>query len=103
MLYEAVNRGFRSIVLDMRLSERAYADAVLPIICLLDHRRRRGDTFSLVLPEAPHLRQLFLNTNWAHYMDPSHPNLDMEHRQHLAARRYETRGERQEAVTPVLD
>lgn len=63
VLYDAVERGFREIVLDFRNCDRAYADAVLPIICLLDHRRRRGSTFEALLPESASLRQLFLNAN----------------------------------------
>jgi anti-sigma regulatory factor (Ser/Thr protein kinase) len=102
-LYDVLNRGNRQMVLDFRRCERAYADAVLPIICLLDHRRERGDTFEAWLPELPTLRQLFLNANWAHYMDSAHPKLDMETRQHLAARRYGTHAEQQDAVNSVID
>ncbi len=103
VLYETVNRGFRDIVLDFRACDRAYADAMLPIICVLDHRRRRGDSFRVLLPEAARLRQLFLNANWAHFMDEAHPKLDMEHPQHLAARRYATHADQQDAVHAVLD
>jgi anti-sigma regulatory factor (Ser/Thr protein kinase) len=102
-VYEAVERGFRSIVLDFSRSELAYADAVLPIICLVDHRRGRGDSFDVVLPEGVYLRQLFLNTNWAHFMDPSHPKVDLAHPQHVPARRYVTHAEQQDAVHDVLD
>lgn len=102
-LFEALSRGFQEIVLDLRQVEKAYADAVLPLICLLDARRTRGNTFRLLLPEAPHLRQLFLNANWAHYLDSAHPPLNMEHPQHLALRRYETHAQQQEAVSAVLD
>jgi anti-sigma regulatory factor (Ser/Thr protein kinase) len=102
-VYEALDRGFRSMVLDFSQSDAAYADAVLPLICLLDHRRSRGDSFSVVLPEGIYLRQLFLNANWAHFMDPSHPKVDLAHPQHVPARRYVTHAEQQEAVHDVLD
>lgn len=101
-LYEAINRGHREIVLDFRTSDRAYADIILPIICLLDHRRARGNTFRVLLPESPNLHNLFLNANWANFMDPSHPPLNMENPKHLAARRYMTHPEQQGAVESVL-
>jgi anti-sigma regulatory factor (Ser/Thr protein kinase) len=97
-----VNAGRRDIVLDFRTTSLAYADAILSIVCLLDHRRARGDRFRLLLPEATHLRHLFLNANWAHHMDPEQPRLDMEDQRHLAARRYTTHPEQQKAVSSLL-
>lgn len=102
-LDEAINRGHDEIVLDFRRSELGYADGILPIICLLDHRRQRGNSFKVLLPEAPNLRQLFLNANWAHFMDPSHPGLDLEHPLHVPARRYRNHSEQHGAVDSVLD
>jgi anti-sigma regulatory factor (Ser/Thr protein kinase) len=101
-LYEAVNRGYDQLVLDFRRSTRAYADAVLPIVCLVDHRRSRGNRFRLELPEDPTLRQLFLNANWANFLDPAHPMLALRHPQHLPASRYLSHTEQQEAVDSVL-
>jgi anti-sigma regulatory factor (Ser/Thr protein kinase)/anti-anti-sigma regulatory factor len=103
VLDATASRGFTEIVLDFRAVTRAYPDGVLPLICVLDQWRARGHRFRVLLPEEPMLRQLFLNANWAHYMDPLHPRLDMEHPQHLAARRYRTHAEQQEAVSAVLD
>jgi anti-sigma regulatory factor (Ser/Thr protein kinase) len=102
-LYDALSSGHSEMVLDFRRSERAYADAILPIICLIDHRRSRGNEFRILLPESPTLRQLFLNANWAHHLDPSHPRLDLETRQHLAAQRYATPTEQHRAVNSVMD
>ncbi len=103
ILYDVVGRGYTEVVLDFRRSERAYPDAMLSIICLLDHRRARGDTFKVLLPEAANLCQLFLNANWAHYMDATHPKIDMAHPRHLAARRYSTHAEQQAAVDSAVD
>jgi anti-sigma regulatory factor (Ser/Thr protein kinase) len=102
-LYEALNRGFSEVVLDFRSTSRAYGDAILPIVCLVEHRRRRGNTFKVLLPEAGTLRQLFLNANWAHFLDPAHPKVDLSHPQHLALRRYTTHAEQQETVNAALD
>ncbi len=102
-LYDALNRGFTDLVLDFRSTTRAYADAILPIICLVDHRRRRGNTFKVLLPESVNLRQLFLNANWAHFLDAEHPKVDMSHPQHLALRRYTTHAEQQDGVNAALD
>ncbi|HZT94211.1 MAG TPA: DUF4325 domain-containing protein [Gaiellaceae bacterium] len=101
-LQSVVNAGHRNIDLDFRRSSLAYADAMLPIICMVDHRRARGDRFRVLLPETTHLRHLFLNANWAHHMDPNHPALDSEGQHHLAARRYTTHPEQQRAVSSLL-
>jgi anti-sigma regulatory factor (Ser/Thr protein kinase) len=102
-LYECISRGYDNIVLDFRRAERAYGDAVLPMICLVDHRRAKGTQFRVLLPEAQNLAQLFLNANWAYYLDPSHQRVDLEHRQHLAVRRFQTSPEQQAAVNAALD
>jgi anti-sigma regulatory factor (Ser/Thr protein kinase) len=101
-LANVVSRGHRNIDLDFRRSTSAYADAMLPIICLVDHRRARGDRFRVLLPEATHLRHLFLNANWAHHMDPDQLALDSEDQWHLATRRYTTHPEQQRAVSSLL-
>lgn len=102
-LFDTLSSGHQDIVLDFRRSERAYADAVLPIICLIDSRRGRGNSFRVLLPESPTLRQLFLNSNWAHYLDPAQPKLDLETKQHLAAQRYGTPAEQHRAVNAAVD
>jgi anti-sigma regulatory factor (Ser/Thr protein kinase) len=102
-LQDAASRNFQELVLDFRQTTRAYPDAVLPLICELDRWRERGHRFRALLPESPTLRQLFLNANWAHFMDEAHPRIDMAHPQHLAARRYVTHAEQQQVVSDVLD
>lgn len=69
----------------MSRCEVAYADSVLPLICLADERRDRGLTFRLILPEAAHPSRLFLNARWAHLLDPAQPNVTTEHPQHESA------------------
>jgi anti-sigma regulatory factor (Ser/Thr protein kinase) len=92
----------RQIVFDFRESENAYPDSVLALICIADGWRSRGGTVSIALPEAPFLRQLFLNTNWAHFLDPGQAALDLEHPQHLSVRRYVTHPEQKAAVDAIL-
>jgi anti-sigma regulatory factor (Ser/Thr protein kinase) len=101
-LYDAVNRGHEVMILDFSGSRTAYADAMLPIVCLLDHRRERGNVFSVVLPEFATLRNLFLNSNWAHLIDPAEPPIDLQHRLHLAASRYLDHRGQQGLVNAVL-
>lgn len=103
VLYQALGRGYPDLVLDFRRTTRAYADSVLPIISLLDHRRQRGNSFRVLLPEDAVLRQLFLNTNWAHLMDPDQDGSHLERGQHLAARRYLNHAEQQSVVDSALD
>lgn len=101
-MHDAVNRGHRSMTLDFSACHTAYADAMLPIICLLDHRRERGNTFAVVLPESVTLRNLFRNSNWAHLIDPAEPPIDLQHRLHLAASRYLDHKGQQDLVNAVL-
>lgn len=102
-LNDVSSRGFDETVLDLRRTERAFADTVLPLIVALDERKARGMQFRLLLPEEPSLRQLFLNANWAYFIDPTHPRSTKEHPQHVAARRYENHAEQQVAVSDVLE
>lgn len=102
-LNEVAERRFTTTVLDLRRVERAFADSVLPLIVTLDERKARGMTFRLLLPDDAGVRKLFLNSNWAHFIDPEHPLSSKEHPQHVAARRYESHPEQQTAVSDVLD
>lgn len=102
-LNDVSGRGFLETVMDFRPTKRAFAEWILPLIFELDDRRSRGMTFRLLLPDDAGLRQLFLNANWAHFIDPSHPRSTKDHPQHVAARRYSTHAEQQAAVSDVLD
>lgn len=102
-LEEALSRGHERIVLDFRLTTRAYADSMLPLICHTDARRARGSTFDVLLPDSTTLAQLFLNTNWAHLIDPKHPSSHAEHPRHLPVMRYREHAEQQFAVRAATD
>jgi anti-sigma regulatory factor (Ser/Thr protein kinase) len=102
-LYESIARGYSDFNLDFRRTERAYADSVLPIVCLLDHRRRRGNRFRFLPPDDTKLRQLFFNANWANLIDPEQDVSHLPRGHHMAARRYFDHAEQQSAVNAALD
>ena len=58
----------REIVLDFSGADRAYLDAMVPIICVLEARREAGIEFAITLPSDQKLSRLFVNTNWAHFL-----------------------------------
>lgn len=103
VLDDALSRGHDRLVLDFRKSERAYSSALLPMISLVEERRRLGTQFSLVLPTEQMLARLFVNANWAHLLDPAHPESPGAHPQHLPVRRYRTHPEQQEVVNAATD
>ncbi len=44
---------------------------MLPLIAIVSDYRRRGVDFELIVPEDQSLKRLFINTNWAHHIQPS--------------------------------
>lgn len=77
---------------------------MLQLISLVDAGRALGHTFGLVLPSMNDLARLFLNTNWAHLLDPHQfQPINFAHALHLGAQRYDTAVGQQAVVNAALD
>jgi anti-sigma regulatory factor (Ser/Thr protein kinase) len=62
--------GYQDILLDFRRAKYADASLMLPLSSYAEYYRKHHVDFSLVEPADGRLRRLFLNTNWAHFIDP---------------------------------
>lgn len=63
----------RGILLDFSRTRSAFSGPMLAICCeAIARRENQTDptSFELLLPRAPDLRNLFLNSNWAHLIEP---------------------------------
>jgi anti-anti-sigma regulatory factor len=62
--------GYKDVVLDFSKVKYVDAKLMLPISSYAAYYRLNQIDFSLVEPTDPVLRRLFINTNWAHFIDP---------------------------------
>ena len=69
-LNDCRTRGYEDIILDFSTCNRAYPDGMIPLLADVDALRRDGVNFSVDLPRDDKLKRLFLNTNWAHILEP---------------------------------
>lgn len=69
---------------------------------ILKHREH-GMNFALVEPESWKLRNLFHNTNWAHFIDPRFEPSRFEGHDHLPATRYQDESGQGLAVNKIVD
>ena len=71
VIHQAILAGYDEIVLDFSSCSAAFAPPILALCAQVMKLRADNIEFSLVLPQNPTLAKLFLNTNWAHFLDPS--------------------------------
>ncbi|MCE7998593.1 MAG: DUF4325 domain-containing protein [Rhodobiaceae bacterium] len=62
-------KGFQDVVIDFSGCTKAFAPQMLPICSRCQLYWKQGVDISLLLPADKKLERLFLNTNWAHFID----------------------------------
>jgi anti-sigma regulatory factor (Ser/Thr protein kinase) len=62
-------QGYSDFVLDFSKCTKAFSAQMLPVCCRAQFYWKQGVDIKLRLPEQDDLRRLFLNTNWAHFID----------------------------------
>lgn len=103
-LHDARERGFEDVVLDFSECSGAFPNGMIPLLLSTDALRRQGVGVEIVLPEDRDVERLFLNANWAHYLDPdSHGLSDTTHDRHVATHRFTTPDEQQSLVNAFMD
>jgi len=65
-----VERAYRDVTLDFSGCTFTHAPPMLALICQCIVYRSRGVDFSLGLPADPGLNRLFVNSSWAHFIEP---------------------------------
>lgn len=70
-IHQAIeDKGYSDIVLDFSTCTEAYPLAMVGLCIQVMRWRHAGISFRLVKPTDPKLGRHFLNTNWAHLLDP---------------------------------
>ncbi len=103
-LHDCLERGYQDIILDFSRSESAFLNAVIPLLPHVDKLRRDDVDVSIVLPDAEDLARLFLNANWAHFLEPTQfQKSDAVSERHLSAQRFTDSEEQQQLVNDFMD
>ena len=102
---EAVDdRGYEDIVLDFSGCTGAFASAMLPICAHVLLRRQQGITFTLELPPHGLISNLFLNTNWANFINPERwDRSTYAGHIHLPATQFSTATEQHHAIDALVN
>lgn len=103
-LHNLITRqGYLDITLDFSSSTFLSPNVMIPIITMCCMYRNKNVDFELVLPMERKSKNLILNTNWAHFMDPSQFDLrDDKNISHMSARNYKSSDEQFKAVDDSL-
>jgi anti-sigma regulatory factor (Ser/Thr protein kinase) len=103
-LHELEVKGYDDCVLDFSRITGAFTDGVVPLIASVTSFRSRGVRVRIILPGQSRLSDLFLNTNWAYYLDPAtFWRAEIAHGRHLATQQFVTAQEQKAAVDTLLD
>lgn len=103
-VHECRNGGHEDVVLDFSTCESAFPVGMIPLLASADALRREKVGVSVALPGREELARLFLNANWAHFLDPAHySRSETSHQRHLAARRFNDFDQQQRLVNAFMD
>ena len=103
-LHQCKSRGYQDVALDFSTCESAFPIGMIPLMSGADTLRRESVDVSVTLPDKEELARLFLNTNWAHFLNPARfARSDTIHDRHLAAQRFSDFDEQQKLVNDFMD
>lgn len=103
-IHECQKRSYKDVVLDFSTCESAFPVGMIPVLSSVDVLRREHVDVTIDLPKKPELERLFLNTNWAHFLEPSRfGKSDTVHDRHLAAQRFSDYNQQQRLVNAFMD
>lgn len=96
--------GYQSIVLDMSNCTKTYRSSMPSVCAQVMAYRNAGIEFSLTPPSIKILQNLFVNTNWAHFIDPYRFDRSVfKGHTKIPVTQYRTTDEQQEAVNRIVD
>lgn len=96
-------RGYPEVVLDFERCTTAFQAVMLPLMPILAlHRERRQVSFRLVEPMSAQLRRLFINANWAHFIDPGKYAFNQQFSDQVPAQRFRDHREMDAIIEQVL-
>jgi anti-sigma regulatory factor (Ser/Thr protein kinase) len=99
---QALAKGMTDLTFDFSKTTMAFPESMVPVLATADWLRANGCRVEVLLPREPELHRLFLNTSWAHYLDPkvytaSDVNID-----HFNARRFQDAKQQQQVVNELM-
>lgn len=98
------NLSSSHIVLDFSHVDHAYPNGMVPIIAVCRVLQGQGYTFGIILPKESSTRQLFIDTNWAHWLCPSlYKKSDTHFNRHLVSQYFTDGFEQKECVDKFMD
>jgi hypothetical protein len=96
--------GYKDVVLDLQHCSAAFQNAMLSVCAQVLAYRQAGISFDLIPPEDKKLENLFKNTNWGHYLDPSRFEASsFKGHTRVSATQYRTADEQFEAVNRIVN
>ena len=103
-LYQSItDRGYRQVKLDFSNCNVVTEAVILPILPLIArYREQDGVSFELTPPESNELYRLFVNTNWAHFIEPERFDARGQSFGNVPARRFQSQEEMWEISGAVL-
>lgn len=103
-LHDCLEKGYEDVLLDLSQCEAAFQNGVLPLIASIDNLRRERKDVSVTLPADEYIQRLFLNTNWAHLLEPDrYAPSETSHPRHVPARRFNTAEHQHRLVGETLN
>jgi anti-sigma regulatory factor (Ser/Thr protein kinase) len=97
-------RGYQDLTLDFSDCDAAFQAPMLGIVTRAQAYWDDGIDIALLLPTVPHLRRLFINTNWAHLIDfRAHPETEYRGYKHVPAIKFTSPSEQYGAVNRILN
>lgn len=105
LIYSAIHKAYYpSLVIDLSSCTSAFQYSMLSVCAQVMGYRNGGIDFSLILPKEKKLQKLFINTSWAHLLDPYgfDPSTFRGHTS-IPATQYKSSGEQQSAVNKIVN
>ena len=96
--------GYTEIVLNFSDCAATFAGPMLAICAQVISLRRDGINVSLVLPKKENLGRLFVNTNWAHMIDPvNHEASRFKGYSQVPVTQFSSASDQHKAVNAIMD
>lgn len=104
-IYRVIHdRGYQDVILDFSACMFTHAPPMVALICAVCRHNLDGVGFSLILPNDLTLRKLFLNSNWAHFIDPTKYETSVyEPRKHNPVKQFKNFDDQAQLVNEVMD
>jgi hypothetical protein len=97
-------RGAREVGLDFSTCKFTHAPPMLVLGTICEHYIDKGVKFELTLPSHEPLKRLFLNSNWAHIIQPdAYPPSRYRNVVHMPALRYDSSEAQHHLVNQLMD